>query len=120
MPKRLGSFCLVRLEGGWICYDGESETTIGSDAVAALKVIFSGHVQGVGFRYRTRQIAARFPVSGYVKNLSNGNVELVAEGDENVLNTFLDAVRSNMAANIRNYEVEHPAESGYRSFDFAL
>ena len=41
---------------------------------------FSGHVQGVGFRYTTRSVASRFAVTGYVRNLPDGRVELVAEG----------------------------------------
>ena len=49
------------------------------------KIIFSGRVQGVGFRYRTHSIAQRFQVCGYVKNLIDGTVELVIEGEEEEL-----------------------------------
>src|SRR5207245_6186322 len=44
-------------------------------------VYYSGQVQGVGFRYTAQQLAAGFAVSGFVRNLPNGDVELVAEGD---------------------------------------
>ena len=43
---------------------------------------FSGHVQGVGFRYTVADVAEDFDVRGYVRNLPDGRVELVAEGDE--------------------------------------
>ncbi len=43
---------------------------------------FSGRVQGVGFRYTAQSVASRHAVAGYVKNLADGRVELVMEGDE--------------------------------------
>ena len=43
---------------------------------------FSGHVQGVGFRYTVQDLAADFDVRGYVRNLPDGRVELVVEGDD--------------------------------------
>ncbi|MBI3306366.1 MAG: acylphosphatase [Candidatus Omnitrophica bacterium] len=58
----------------------------------SLKVIFSGRVQGVGFRYTAERIARHFEVTGYVKNLADGNVEVFAEGEEIVLQDFLKAV----------------------------
>ena len=44
------------------------------------EVYFSGRVQGVGFRYTVRMVASRFAVTGFVKNLPDGRVQLVAEG----------------------------------------
>ena len=58
-----------------------------------LYVLFSGSVQGVGFRYTTERIARRFQVTGFVKNLPAGQVELVAEGEEGTLEEFLREVR---------------------------
>ena len=55
---------------------------------------FEGHVQGVGFRFSVVEIARGFPVRGYVQNLMQGDVELVAEGPEQDLFAFLDAVRA--------------------------
>ncbi len=59
---------------------------------AAFQVIFSGTVQGVGFRYTTERLARHFEVTGYVRNLPDGNVELAAEGGRAVLEDFLAAV----------------------------
>jgi len=53
------------------------------------RVIFRGQVQGVGFRYRTRRLAKGYPVMGYVKNLADGTVELVAQGTEDVVTKFV-------------------------------
>ena len=50
-----------------------------------LHVYFSGHVQGVGFRYSVKQLSLEFDVTGWVKNLPDGRVELVTEGERNEL-----------------------------------
>ena len=57
-----------------------------------LHVYFSGHVQGVGFRYSVKQLSLEFDVTGWVKNLPDGRVELVAEGERNELETFQAAI----------------------------
>ena len=43
-------------------------------------ILYSGQVQGVGFRWRLMQIAYKYNLTGYVKNLSNGNVETEVQG----------------------------------------
>lgn len=57
-----------------------------------VKVIFKGRVQGVGFRYTTQDVASRFRITGYVKNLPDGTVEVIACGEESVLHEFVKAV----------------------------
>ncbi len=69
-----------------------------------LQVFFSGHVQGVGFRYYTFQIMAGYPVRGFVRNLPDGRVELVLQGEEPVLLEALEAVRRRMAPYIASVE----------------
>ncbi len=59
-----------------------------------MRILFSGRVQGVGFRYTTRRIAVSFKVAGFVRNLQGGDVELVAEGSEQELVGLLHAIRS--------------------------
>ena len=56
------------------------------------QVIFSGKVQGVGFRYTVRSIAKRHPVKGYVKNLPDGTVELTLQGAESAINALVAEV----------------------------
>jgi acylphosphatase len=63
-------------------------------------VIFEGRVQGVGFRYTTASIAKRFPVTGYVRNLADGRVEIVAEGDPESVEKFLNQVASAFSGQI--------------------
>jgi len=51
-----------------------------------------GRVQGVGFRYFVMQEVRNMPISGYVKNMQDGTVEVVAEGDENQLKRLIEAL----------------------------
>ncbi len=69
------------------------------------RVLFQGRVQGVGFRYTTASIARRHPVVGFVRNLPDGSVELVAEADPTVLDQFLADIASELVGNIRQQEV---------------
>ena len=57
-----------------------------------LHVYFSGHVQGVGFRYSVKQLSLEFEVTGWVKNLPDGRVELMVEGERDELETFQEAI----------------------------
>jgi len=57
-----------------------------------LNVVFAGTVQGVGFRRFVKNIADEMGVKGYVKNLPDGTVEVVAEGDEKLLEEFLKRI----------------------------
>jgi acylphosphatase len=65
---------------------------------------FSGHVQGVGFRYQVLQVAKEFEVSGFVKNLMDGRVQLEAEGDEEEVRAFVAEVEDRLDMYIRKVE----------------
>lgn len=81
-------------------------------------VLYSGNVQGVGFRYTTAQIAERFAVSGYVRNLPDGRVEIVAEGSPAELRAFEDQILSAMRENIDDWEVrESPTTDEFDGFN---
>lgn len=67
---------------------------------------FSGHVQGVGFRYQVVSIAKGFELTGYVKNLNDGRVELLAEGEETEVMTFIEAIESELDVFIKSVEKE--------------
>ena len=56
-------------------------------------VFYSGHVQGVGFRYTAKAVAAGFEVTGTVRNLADGRVELIAQGARAELQGFRAAIR---------------------------
>ncbi len=64
-------------------------------------VRYSGRVQGVGFRYTAQHLASGFAVAGHVRNLPDGDVELVAEGEADEVERFLAAVAARMAGHIR-------------------
>ncbi len=66
------------------------------------QVLYSGHVQGVGFRYTTRSIARDYEVTGYVRNLADGSVEVVAEGPVDQLDGFLEEVSDRLSGHIRS------------------
>ena len=65
---------------------------------------FSGHVQGVGFRYQVVLMAKGFDLTGYVENLSDGRVGLLAEGDESEVLSFLEAIESELDTYIKGVE----------------
>ena len=72
-------------------------------------VFYSGRVQGVGFRFTTQQIARNLAVTGFVRNLSDGRVEMVAEGASDEIDRLLAQVDSAMKANIATTEREESA-----------
>ena len=67
-------------------------------------VYFSGRVQGVGFRYTTLQIAKEFEVTGYVKNLLDGRVQLDVEGTRGDIDALVAAIEERMHGHIRKTE----------------
>ena len=71
----------------------------------AKQVRYSGQVQGVGFRYTARGLAQGFPVSGHVRNLRGGQVELWVEGEPGDVEGFLEALARTMAGYIREQVV---------------
>jgi acylphosphatase len=67
-------------------------------------VFFTGHVQGVGFRYTALQVAKEFEVAGFVTNVPDGRVQLEAEGRERDVVAFIAAVEERLNGLIRKTE----------------
>jgi acylphosphatase len=86
-----------------------------------LHVWYSGHVQGVGFRYAVRVAAQGFEGAGLVRNLLDGRVELVAEGERDELEAFRQGILdSGLGGLIRNEAVAwEPAQGNLRGFVIA-
>ena len=81
------------------------------------EVYYEGVVQGVGFRYTACRVAARFGVTGYVRNLPDGRVLLVAEGPPEELDRFVAAVAAAMERYIEQVqETTRPATGRFRDF----
>jgi len=59
---------------------------------ARMQIFYSGRVQGVGFRYTAKSVATGFEVTGTVRNLPDGRVELVAEGAKDELKAFSQGI----------------------------
>jgi acylphosphatase len=88
-----------------------------NEPVEQRQLIYAGRVQGVGFRATTAHIARHYAVTGYVKNLYDGRVELVAEGTAAALDDFLGAVARELARYITHVDQQtSPATERYSSF----
>ena len=68
-------------------------------------IYFIGNVQGVGFRYVTQRLASNLGLVGWVKNLPNGQVEVIAEGDEGTIQELLAQLQENFRGSIKDYKV---------------
>ncbi len=80
-------------------------------------VHFSGQVQGVGFRFTACRAAAGRDVTGYVRNLPDGRVECLVEGEAGEIDAFLDELSDSMRGCIRGQEQRAGAATGeFRSF----
>jgi acylphosphatase len=69
-------------------------------ALERRRVFYDGRVQGVGFRFTAARLAPRFGVSGWVRNLPDGGVELEAQGEPEQVCGFLDAIRGELGSKI--------------------
>ena len=74
---------------------------------------FSGRVQGVGFRYSAHHLARGFAsVRGYVRNLPDGRVEMVVEGDDKDMDGLLESLKRHMNDNIQRVDVSKSDATG--------
>lgn len=70
-----------------------------------MRIIYSGHVQGVGFRYTVKSIAPGYEITGVIRNLPDGRVELLAEGARDELDAFHQAILdSGLGSLIRQHQ----------------
>ncbi|SVA60165.1 uncharacterized protein METZ01_LOCUS113019, partial [marine metagenome] len=90
-------------------------------SLVRVHVHYSGRVQGVGFRYTVRSLVPGYDVLGTIRNLPDGRVELVAEGERAELEEFLQAVRdSGLRRNIQDEDIVwEEAQDKFRGFEIA-
>ena len=75
-------------------------------------VRFYGRVQGVGFRYNARNVAALYAVAGTVENVEDGSVLMEVEGTADELKRFIDAIRETMRGNIGRHTIARSPATG--------
>jgi acylphosphatase len=83
----------------------------------AKHIIFTGQVQGVGFRFTAQRIANRYQLTGFVRNLYDGTVEMLAQGFEQEIKDCINDIKSSFAGYIRETIInEIPADPKYKDF----
>ena len=86
----------------------------------AIQVFYEGRVQGVGFRYSVRQIAKGFNVTGWVRNLADGRVELQASGELEEVDAFLEGIRQSELASLIRKESANALTIPHDSHGFEI
>ncbi len=74
-------------------------------------IFFEGRVQGVGFRYTAKSVAQKLGLSGWVRNLRDGRVELIVKGDKDKIERFLNEIRQIFRANIYDIKFVQDTDS---------
>src|SRR5262245_32628233 len=92
-----------RLTGAGGCFEPR-DTILRRGNMTTERIIFSGKVQGLGFRHTVRSLARRHPLQGYVRNLPDGTVEIVAQGNIGAINGLLAELQEHFRNNIRHCE----------------
>lgn len=85
----------------------------------AKHIIFKGHVQGVGFRYTTHRIAGRYDVTGFVRNVPDGTVEMLVQGPTTDVDACLADLEETMAGYIRDMQIK-PLPPSPQHTDFKI
>jgi len=91
---------------------GRDEARSGAGQKKRRTVHYTGHVQGVGFRYTARATAQQFDVAGFVRNLDDGRVQIVVEGRADEIDGFLKRLADEMGRYIRHFDVSTSEASG--------
>ena len=99
-----------------VLHDREPMST--EDSGERREIHYRGRVQGVGFRYTAQRIASRLAVTGYVKNLPDGRVLLVAEGEPDELDRLMAVVRAELGRYITDTgQSVGPANGQFSGFE---
>ena len=85
----------------------------------AKHILFSGQVQGVGFRYTASRIAGRYNLTGFVRNLPDGDVEMLVQGSEHDIDNCIADVQDYFAGYIQDTKIE-PVPYNSRHTDFRI
>ncbi len=87
----------------------------------ARHIIFTGRVQGVGFRFTARRAAQRRQLTGYVRNMANGSVEMLAQGRVEEVDDCIQDIKEYFSGYIRELKIEEiPVEAKYIDFQITF
>ena len=89
-------------------------------SVERRRVFYSGRVQGVGFRFISQRLAREFQVSGSVRNLADGRVELIVQADAEVVSSYLRAISRELAGKIHTVHDEAEPVTDLHERDFTI
>jgi acylphosphatase len=81
------------------------------------QVTYWGRVQGVGFRYTAYGLAQQYPVTGYVQNMLDGQVLLLAEGEAEDVDIYLEAINNQMGRFIKGQSIQDLPPQGFANFE---
>ncbi len=85
-----------------------------------IHLIVSGKVQGVFFRDSTRIKANELELTGYVRNLSNGNVEVVAQGDGDKINKLVEFIKNNPGhSKVKDVKIKDKELEQFKEFEIS-
>jgi len=84
-----------------------------------MHILYSGRVQGVGFRFTAESAAIQAGIQGWVKNLGDGRVEIMAEAEEKCLKDFLNKIRQSFSRYIQDEDLRW-SEAAYEFQDFQI
>jgi len=86
-----------------------------------VEAFFEGMVQGVGFRFTAVRVSKDYSVTGFVRNLRDGRVQVIAEGEKAELQSFIRAIESRMKGYVTGTKTSWAAATGqYSEFDIAF
>jgi len=80
---------------------------INPKTVKQTHIYFSGTVQGVGFRYTSQHLAQKMNLGGWVRNLSDGRVEMLVQGNQESIDMFLKQIQADFKTCLRTYEINY-------------
>jgi acylphosphatase len=83
------------------------------------EVIFKGRVQGVGFRYMTQDYAQELGLLGWVRNLADGSVQMVAEGEEKVILELIKRIEARFPIREKVVDRRNISQTSFEDFDIA-
>jgi acylphosphatase len=89
-----------------------------SGQIIQIHAWISGRVQGVGYRFSTADQADRLGIKGWVRNLPDGRVEAVFEGETNLINQMIQwCYQGPRAAKVKEVKLERGIVEGFKSFE---